>query len=67
MTAIANDFGYEEVFARQLEVLAAPGDVVVAISTSGNSRSVFEAGVSGKEREYSMRQLMQEAMASTLQ
>ena len=43
VTAIANDYGYELVFARQLEALAAPGDVAVAISTSGNSLSVLEA------------------------
>lgn len=43
VTAIANDYGYENVFARQLEALAAPGDVAVAISTSGNSPSVVQA------------------------
>lgn len=43
VTAIANDYGYELVFARQLEALAAPGDVAVAISTSGNSPSVIQA------------------------
>src|SRR5215467_9064454 len=43
VTAIANDYGYEHVFARQLEALAAPGDVAVGISTSGNSSSVIEA------------------------
>jgi D-sedoheptulose 7-phosphate isomerase len=45
LTAIANDYGYEQVFARQLEALAAPGDVAVAISTSGNSSSVIEAAI----------------------
>jgi D-sedoheptulose 7-phosphate isomerase len=43
VTAIGNDYGYERVFARQLQALAAPGDVVVAISTSGSSPSVIEA------------------------
>jgi D-sedoheptulose 7-phosphate isomerase len=43
VTAIGNDYGYELVFARQLQALAAPGDVAVAISTSGNSPSVIEA------------------------
>jgi len=43
VTAIANDYGYEQVFARQLEALAVRGDVAVAISTSGNSPSVFQA------------------------
>jgi D-sedoheptulose 7-phosphate isomerase len=40
VTAIANDFGYENVFARQVEAFAQPGDVVVGITTSGNSRNV---------------------------
>ncbi|MFB3909407.1 MAG: D-sedoheptulose 7-phosphate isomerase [Candidatus Eisenbacteria bacterium] len=43
LTAIGNDFGYDEVFARQLEGLARPGDVAVGISTSGNSESVLRA------------------------
>lgn len=43
LTAIANDFGYPQVFARQLRAHAKPGDVAVAISTSGNSRNVLEA------------------------
>lgn len=41
LTAIANDFGFEEIFARQLEALAKPQDVVLAISTSGNSTNVL--------------------------
>src|SRR5690242_4853265 len=43
VTAIANDYGYDQVFARQLEALASPGDVAVGISTSGNSPSVIQA------------------------
>ena len=43
VTAIANDYGYDQVFSRQLQALAVPGDVAVAISTSGNSQSVIEA------------------------
>jgi D-sedoheptulose 7-phosphate isomerase len=43
VTAIANDYGYEQVFSRQLQALAVAGDVAVAISTSGNSQSVIEA------------------------
>jgi D-sedoheptulose 7-phosphate isomerase len=43
VTAIGNDYGYDQVFARQLQAFAAPGDVAVAISTSGNSPSVIEA------------------------
>lgn len=44
LTAIANDFGYDRVFARQVEALARKGDVAVAISTSGRSPSVL-AGI----------------------
>ncbi len=40
---IANDFGFHEVFARQVEALCDPGDVFVGISTSGNSRNVYAA------------------------
>jgi len=43
VTALANDFGYEEIFVRQLKVLARPGDVVVAISASGNSPNLIRA------------------------
>lgn len=43
LTALANDYGYERVFARQVEAHAQPGDVLFAISTSGNSASVVEA------------------------
>lgn len=43
LTAVANDYGYEEVFKRQVEALAAPGDVVIGISTSGTSNNVFHA------------------------
>jgi D-sedoheptulose 7-phosphate isomerase len=44
ITAIANDFGFEHIFARQLEALGAPADVAIAISTSGRSANVI-AGV----------------------
>ena len=43
LTAIANDFGYEEVFARQLESLGKKGDVLFALSTSGNSANILRA------------------------
>ena len=43
MTCIINDFGYDQVFARQLEALGSKGDVLVGISTSGNSKNVIEA------------------------
>ena len=48
VTAIGNDYGYEEVFARQLQALATPGDVAVAISTSGNSPNVTQAVISAR-------------------
>lgn len=40
VTCIANDFGYDDLFARQVEALAAPGDVVIGITTSGRSPNV---------------------------
>ena len=40
VTCIANDFGYDDLFARQVEALARPGDVVVGITTSGRSENV---------------------------
>ena len=43
LTAIANDYGFEQVFSRQLEAHGRPGDVLVAISTSGNSENVVQA------------------------
>jgi D-sedoheptulose 7-phosphate isomerase len=43
VTGIGNDYGYREVFARQLEALAVPGDVAIALSTSGSSANVVEA------------------------
>jgi D-sedoheptulose 7-phosphate isomerase len=43
ITAIANDYGYEEIFVRQLMILGRPGDVIVAISASGNSSNLIRA------------------------
>ncbi|MDP4508298.1 D-sedoheptulose-7-phosphate isomerase [Nonomuraea turcica] len=43
MTCIANDYAYENVFARQVQALARPGDVVAAFTTSGNSPNVISA------------------------
>jgi D-sedoheptulose 7-phosphate isomerase len=42
MTAIANDYGYDQVFSRQIQALGVPGDVAIGISTSGNSPSIVE-------------------------
>lgn len=43
ITAIGNDYGYEDVFSRQIEALGQAGDVFIAISTSGNSPNVLKA------------------------
>lgn len=43
LTAIGNDYGYDRLFARQVEALGTPGDVLIAISTSGNSPNVVAA------------------------
>jgi D-sedoheptulose 7-phosphate isomerase len=50
LTCVANDFSYEEVFSRQVEALAQPGDVVVGISTSGRSANVLRALRAARER-----------------
>ncbi len=43
LTALANDYSYEKIFSRQIEGLGIKGDVLIAISTSGNSKNVLEA------------------------
>ncbi len=48
LTAVANDYGYQCVFSRQVEALARPGDVLVGISTSGNSQNVIMALEQGR-------------------
>lgn len=50
MTAIANDYGYGDVFARQAEGHVRPGDIFVGISTSGNSENVLRAINAAKEK-----------------
>lgn len=49
ITCIANDFGYDEIFARQLEGLAKKGDVLVVLSTSGKSENILRVLRKGKE------------------
>lgn len=49
LTSYANDYGYDGVFERQLRALGQPGDVLVGISTSGNSRNVTRAVVAARE------------------
>ncbi len=51
LTAIGNDYGYDKVFARQLEALGKKDDLLIAISTSGNSSSVIEAIKKAKDRK----------------
>lgn len=43
LTCVGNDYGFSDIFSRQVEALAVPGDVLVAISTSGNSENVLRA------------------------
>ena len=50
LTAIGNDYGYERVFARQVEANGSEGDVFIGISTSGNSKNIVEAITAAKER-----------------
>jgi D-sedoheptulose 7-phosphate isomerase len=49
LTAVSNDLGFEQVFARQVAGLAQPGDVLIAISTSGKSKNVLRAVEQAKE------------------
>ncbi|MDD2365333.1 MAG: D-sedoheptulose 7-phosphate isomerase [Desulfuromonadaceae bacterium] len=50
LTAIGNDYGFDKVFSRQVEALAAVGDLVIGISTSGNSPNVIKALELARER-----------------
>ena len=52
VTAIANDFGYDEVFERQLSVLGKKDDVLIAISASGNSQNLINAIKYAKKKRY---------------
>jgi D-sedoheptulose 7-phosphate isomerase len=49
MTAIGNDYGYENVFAREIQAIATPADVLIAITTSGNSGNIIKALQAAKE------------------
>lgn len=51
LTAIGNDYGYEHVFARELCAHARPGDVLLAISTSGNSANILRAIEAARQRK----------------
>jgi D-sedoheptulose 7-phosphate isomerase len=49
LTAVANDYGFDEVFARQVHALSSPGDVLIGLSTSGSSRNVVAAAQTARE------------------
>ena len=51
LTAIGNDYGFSRVFSRQVEAFAIEGDVLIAISTSGNSPNILEAAKAAKEKK----------------
>ena len=50
LTAAGNDYGFEEVFARQVAAFGQPGDVLICLTTSGNSRNVVRALEEGRMR-----------------
>ena len=54
MTAIANDYGYKAIFDKQVRALGHPGDVLLAISTSGNSANVIEAILAAHDNDLSV-------------
>lgn len=51
LTAIGNDFGFERIFSRQVEALGKKGDLLIVISTSGNSKNIIKAISAAKEKE----------------
>ncbi len=50
LTAVANDYGYDDTFAHQVEALGAPGDVLIAISTSGDSENAIRAALAARAK-----------------
>jgi phosphoheptose isomerase len=51
LTSIANDYHYNEVFSKQIKALGQPGDILFALSTSGNSKNIIEAIVAAHHRK----------------
>ena len=51
ITCVANDFGFEDIFARWVEALGSPGDVLIALSTSGDSKNVLCAVAEAKAKQ----------------
>jgi D-sedoheptulose 7-phosphate isomerase len=54
LTAIGNDYGFDRIFARQVEALGRPGDVLIAITTSGSSLNVLQAIHAARARQLSV-------------
>lgn len=54
LTAVANDYSYDEIFAKQVRALGQPGDILLAISTSGNSENVLRAVATAHDRGMSV-------------
>ena len=50
LTCLANDLGFDQVFASQIEMFAQPGDMLVAISSSGNSQNILNGALAAKKR-----------------
>lgn len=51
LTAVANDFGYDKIFSRQIQALGRPGDVLLGITTSGNSSNILLACAVAKDQQ----------------
>ena len=51
ISCVSNDYGYDDVFSRMIYALGNEGDVLVAISTSGNSKNIIKAAIAAKERQ----------------
>jgi D-sedoheptulose 7-phosphate isomerase len=51
LTAVANDYSYQDIFAKQVNAIGHPGDVLLAITTSGNSENVLRAMLAARERQ----------------
>lgn len=50
LTAIGNDFGFKHIFARQIEAIVQPGDIIIGITTSGNSENVIEGFIQARKQ-----------------
>ena len=50
LTSIANDYEFESIFSRQIESIGVPGDIFLAISTSGNSKNILKAAIAAQEK-----------------